>query len=211
MACLHWPQSANFPTVPCEGNPSFRLSYFPYIAILRLPQLSCLSVCVVDDVDDHIRRFKINDQHWEAESNNPVPEINPYEVGVQHNLAAGPSAENEHRPDTYQRNSRSSWPGLLSLICGIATMVFSLVVMGFAMVLGSNPNAPLQADDPIAMLLGCSIFIVIGLATVGCILGVIGLFTETSKKRTFAIVGLLLNGLPIVGFGLCILVGLAIS
>ena len=141
----------------------------------------------------------MEDQRWETGAMKPVAEINPYEAGTQ------------HKPATTEPSSNSTL-GLLSLICGILTMVLTLIVMGFAMFLGSNPDAPLQEDNPLAMLLGCSVFIVVGIAIIGAILGIIGLFAGgPSKKRGFAIIGLTLNILAVVGFGLCVLVGLAIA
>ena len=140
----------------------------------------------------------MDDKRWETGSMKPAAEINPYEAGAL------------QTPVTAERH-KNSIPGLLSLICGIVTMALTVIVMGFAMIVGSNADAPLQEDDPMAMLLGCSIFLVAGIAIIGAILGVIGLFGGADKKRMFAIIGLTLNVLTVVGFGSCVLLGLAMS
>ena len=140
----------------------------------------------------------MDDQRWETGSMKPVPEINPYEAGTLNQPVA-------------DKPSGNSTLGLLSLICGIVTMALTVIVMGFAMIVGSNADAPLQEDDPVAMLLGCSVFLVAGIAIIGAILGVIGLFAGADKKRGFAIIGLTLNILTVVGFGLCVAVGLAMA
>ena len=95
---------------------------------------------------------------------------------------------------------------VLAIVLGITA--FSLVVIAGVMA-GANAEG-MDEESAAAIILGLSIFAVIGLNFVGFALGVAGLF-QRDRLKVFAILGTLFNGMVIAGMIGLIIIGLTMT
>ncbi|WP_036718433.1 hypothetical protein, partial [Paenibacillus harenae] len=112
---------------------------------------------------------------------------------------------------------------LLSVVLIIVSIVFGtmfadqIVNSDLALADPSDPAAFQQTFEELGgdvlvpiMIAGLSIIAAIGISFIGLILGIIGLFSK-NRRKVFGIIGVVLNGLLVVGAILLIVIGLAIS
>jgi hypothetical protein len=122
--------------------------------------------------------------------------------------APGPSPR-ARRDDRWDEPTRPphSGLGIASFIIGLIVIVLTLLVVLLSVVVQANRAHRSTADAMlgISLLFGC-----VGLlaSVVGLGLGVAGVFQE-DRNRTFAVVGIILNGLVILGTVALILIGMA--
>ena len=96
---------------------------------------------------------------------------------------------------------RHSGLGITSLIIAILTGLgdVALFLICGLIAAGGDPNS---IDDGIAMMIGLVLIASLGISLVGTALGIAGL-VQSSRNRTLAVLGLILNGLIFFGmFGL---------
>ncbi|UQZ35855.1 hypothetical protein C2I18_21365 [Paenibacillus sp. PK3_47] len=110
----------------------------------------------------------------------------------------------------YQENKRDfkhSGPGIASFIIALVTLIgyaVSFVFVGFhaANVLDVNNDVLVESAETI-MYLGLSVLILAALNVIGAVTGIIGM-TLRRRKKVFAIIGTIINGLFLLLFMLMI-------
>lgn len=101
---------------------------------------------------------------------------------------------------------RHSGAGIASFIIALAVGLVELVgVIGAGVMVSRNPDV--ANDSPVAMSLGLAICGGVLLGLVGVVLGIVGLVMR-QRRRVFAIIGLVINGLILVGIGGLMVLGL---
>ncbi|WP_145146754.1 hypothetical protein [Paenibacillus xylanexedens] len=110
---------------------------------------------------------------------------------------------------------KHSGPGIASFVIGLAAVVgYILIFFIAAMALNDSIEVltPLQAEElalhPAVILASLSILVCLILNLAGGILGIIGLILK-NRKKVFAIIGTLLNGIIILAFIGLILAGMS--
>ncbi|GAS80665.1 hypothetical protein [Paenibacillus amylolyticus] len=110
---------------------------------------------------------------------------------------------------------KHSGPGIASFIIGLVAVVgYILIFFIAAMALNDSIEVltPLQAEElalhPAVILASLSILVCLILNLAGGILGIIGLILK-NRKKVFAIIGTLLNGIIILAFIGLILAGMS--
>ncbi|NMI02879.1 hypothetical protein HF638_02770 [Paenibacillus sp. SZ31] len=109
---------------------------------------------------------------------------------------------------------KHSGPGIASFIIGLVAIVgYILIFFTAAMALNDSIEVltPLQAEElalhPAVILASLAILVCLILNLAGGILGIIGLILK-NRKKVFAIIGTLMNGIIILAFIGLILVGM---
>ncbi|PQP82466.1 hypothetical protein C0Q44_13570 [Paenibacillus sp. PCH8] len=109
---------------------------------------------------------------------------------------------------------KHSGPGIASFVIGLVSIVgYILIFFIAAMALNDSIGilTPLQAEElalhPAVLLASLSILVCLILNLAGVILGIIGLVLS-NRKKVFAIVGTILNGIMILIFAGLIIVGM---
>jgi hypothetical protein len=103
--------------------------------------------------------------------------------------------------------------GVASFIIAIGAGVMIAIVVFLAAVIESRQPGALDAldhDSPGAMALGGAACFAFLLAIIGVGLGIAGV-CQRERKTVFAIIGLVLNGLILLGGGCLVLIGIATS
>ncbi|MBN1552965.1 hypothetical protein JW979_15935 [bacterium] len=113
------------------------------------------------------------------------------------NTKRDPYAMGAPEPNTnYQPNMpglKHSGLGIASFIISISSLIFIIFVFVLAgMIAMSNPSG-IPDDSPILMLIGFLVIIGLMAAMIGIGLGIGGICTKT-RKRLFAILGTVING-----------------
>ncbi|OMF16849.1 hypothetical protein BK131_02320 [Paenibacillus amylolyticus] len=110
---------------------------------------------------------------------------------------------------------KHSGPGIASFVIGLVAVVgYILIFFIAAMALNDSIEVltPLQAEElalhPAVILASLSILVCLILNLAGGILGIIGLILK-NRKKVFAIIGTLLNGIIILAFIGLILAGMS--
>jgi hypothetical protein len=121
-------------------------------------------------------------------------------------LAPGPRARRDDRWDEPSRLPHSGL-GVASFIISLIVIVLTVLVVLLSVVARANRAHHSTADAMlgITLLFGCTGLLA---CVVGLSLGVAGVFQE-DRNRTFAVVGIILNGLVILGTVALILIGMA--
>lgn len=99
---------------------------------------------------------------------------------------------------------RHSGPGIASLIIACATGLLEFIAVIAAAVMTANSGGEVDENDPAAIVLGLIMCGGLAMLIVGLVLGIVGL-VQRDRKRLFAILGIILNGLVLI-----ILIGLVI-
>jgi len=103
---------------------------------------------------------------------------------------------------------RHSGPGVASFVLAIgAGLVLGILILVAAVIEASRPGA-LQPDGPGEVALGLVACFALLLAMIGVGLGIAGVF-QKHRKIVFAVIGLVFNGLVLLGGGCLALIGLA--
>ncbi|XEC96415.1 hypothetical protein AB6A23_07685 [Paenibacillus tarimensis] len=115
---------------------------------------------------------------------------------------------------------KQSGLGVASFIIGIVSII---AVIGCAIAATAgisefiSANGALEIEDPESLQMnsaiiisGLLILVSLGLSFIGFILGVIGLFMKR-RRKVFGIIGVILNGLLVFGFGALIVAGIALQ
>lgn len=92
--------------------------------------------------------------------------------------------------------SPHSGVGILSIVLGIVTFFAFLALIVGAGVM--EMNGRMGDDDPEALVLGVMLFACLGGWLIGLVLGIVGAF-QSERNRVCAVVGLVVNGLLLVG------------
>lgn len=140
-------------------------------------------------------------------------EYNPY---ASQPAASGVPTEAKVNPD---QRMKQSGLGIASFIISIVSVVFLIVGFIFAFVLAAQITSEIGSGIPITdantqaliesmmedsnsmvqiMLMIACLFGSVGVAFVGLILGIIGACSN-KRRKTFAVIGIVLNGLVVLG------------
>ena len=116
--------------------------------------------------------------------------------------------ERDEYGQRFERRRGHSLLGILSLLAALLAglMTFGLVVV--AGIISSNQGG-LPDDSPEAAVIGLGFFACVGLAIVGLILGLVGLFRPDDKL--FPILGTSFNGLVLFGCMVMLCLGILAS
>lgn len=109
-----------------------------------------------------------------------------------------------------RRDERPSSLGLWSFLISIATGGVLLLVIGAAVVMTIDPTVNLTEDSPEAMILGLGMLGGLGVAVIGLVLGFRGLAAPNTGK-VLAILGIVFNGLILLGTLGLMVIGIAVS
>jgi hypothetical protein len=97
--------------------------------------------------------------------------------------------------------------GLASFIIGILIGIFELAMLVLAAVLAQQKTS---SSSPVMEVAGCGMLLGLAVNLIGVILGIIGV-RQADRKKVFAILGLCINAMTLLGVAGLILVGLAIK
>jgi hypothetical protein len=100
--------------------------------------------------------------------------------------------------------------GIASFLVGLLAGVGEMAVVGWAGYTGVTHRGTITPDSPTAILLGLAMLAGLGLALLGGMLGVGGLF-QANRKRVFAVLGMALNALVVLAFLGLMVIGLALK
>ncbi|GGG26163.1 hypothetical protein [Paenibacillus abyssi] len=141
------------------------------------------------------------DQSAASPAMNPIPPLSNY-------------------PHETEAPKKQSGLGIASFIIGIISI---LGIIAFALTAAAgvsdlvNTNGTIDIEDPEAIEMstalivsGIMMFVTLALSFVGLILGIIGLVMK-NRRKVFAIIGVVLNGLLVFGFGALIIIGIAMG
>ncbi|CAM4357067.1 hypothetical protein [Paenibacillus tarimensis] len=133
--------------------------------------------------------------------NQQPPQDNQYRDKHEQHQGMTPVA-----PAPYDEGSlKHSGLGIASFIIGIVSsigiiaVIFSVAASIGTYLLPDNTLAPGFETDPAVILSSLSILAVLFLSFVGLILGIIGLVIKR-RRKVFGIIGVVLNGLLLLGF-----------
>ncbi|MNZ74919.1 hypothetical protein D3C78_933840 [compost metagenome] len=173
---------------------------------------------------DNDRKDPINMQKEQAADYNqdtvPAPNNGPF--------GQGPAFSNSDSDLVVVQ--KQSGLGIASFVLGLVSIILIIIaiVLGslFAAQVTDSGLTPTEAADPAVVeqtleemdssafvqIILASIFIfgALGLAFVGLILGLIGVFSK-HRRKTFSIIGLILNGILVVGAIVLLVIGLTFS
>lgn len=100
---------------------------------------------------------------------------------------------------------------------GIASFVLSLVsgagllaLFAIAGIIGTQTPGGLDEESPQAILIGISLFAFMGLLIVGLGIGIAGFF-QKNRKSVFAILGMVISMVTVLGTGCLLILGLMFS
>ena len=101
--------------------------------------------------------------------------------------------------------------GITSIFLGIGAIVgyFVVIAVTVAMAMGNN-GAPVAQEDPKLMAIGMAAVLSMCANFVGALIGFIGCF-QSDRNILTAVIGTVLNGIFLLGFGLLILFGLMVG
>ena len=100
--------------------------------------------------------------------------------------------------------------GIASCIIGGLALVFSLVLVIVAGIMEMSQPGGFDEESPQAMIIGLLLFLNIGAALVGGVLGIVGAATPR-RNKLFAGIGIGLNVLVFLGLVGLVILGLAAS
>lgn len=112
----------------------------------------------------------------------------------------GPMYQNYAQPNVATKRGL----GVSSLVIGVIVLVGEFAAVVAAGVMAMQPGG-VDEESPQAVILGLAMMVGLMLAIVGLVLGIVGAASATQHK-VFSIIGLLINGLVLLGVvGLLIL------
>lgn len=99
-------------------------------------------------------------------------------------------------------------------LCSIAIAAFMLFafigLIGIAVVVEANNNAPMRDDDPRNIMLGLAVILAFGFTLVGLVLGIVAC-CQPDRSAVCGILGTLFNGALLFGVGFLMCLGLAMG
>jgi hypothetical protein len=115
-----------------------------------------------------------------------------------------------YNPDRYE-DDRPAYKhtgfGITSFIIGLAVGFFDFVLFAIAGVLDATKPGGLDDESPAAILLGLILFGLAFVNLIGIGLGFAGIF-QARRNKTFAVLGIIIGLLTLVGVGLLVILGL---
>ena len=106
------------------------------------------------------------------------------------------------RPDAPRRHSGL---GIASFVLALAVGFGEFVLVGIAGFMELNTPGGIDEESPVAILLGLLLFGGLAVAFVGLVLGIAGII-QGNRKHVFGILGVIFNGLILLGvLGLMVL------
>lgn len=100
--------------------------------------------------------------------------------------------------------------GIASFIIALAVGALEFILLVVAGILESTTPGGIDENSPIAMLLGLAMIGGILVDLLGIIFGIVGL-CQRGRKKVFAILGVVIGCLVLVGFLLVMIAGLAMD
>jgi uncharacterized membrane protein len=100
--------------------------------------------------------------------------------------------------------------GIASFVVGIVSGLLLLTVFVIAGIAETSTPGGIDEKSPIAVLIGLLLFLFLGVALVGLVLGVAGLL-QKDREKIFAILGVIFSAIAILCPILLVLVGLALD
>ena len=99
---------------------------------------------------------------------------------------------------------KSSGLGITSFVLAILAGVFAIVLIGVAGYIEASRPGGMNEESPVAMIVGLSMFAIVGMCFLGLCLGIAALF-QSNRSKVFAIIGVIFNLMVVLG-----IVGLAL-
>ena len=112
--------------------------------------------------------------------------------------------------ETGQESRKHSGLGIASFILAIFAGFTAFALVVTAGVLEASTPGGIDDESPVAIIIGLSLFAIIGVNLLGIALGVAGIF-QPNRYRTFAVLGILFNLMLIMAFLLLVVIGLTIA
>ena len=97
-------------------------------------------------------------------------------------------------PNETPADARNSGLGIASFALALISLVATIAVFGYAGYLEISTAGGISEESAEAIMIGLAIFACIGMMIVGLVLGLVALF-QKGKRRTFAAIGVGLNGI----------------
>jgi hypothetical protein len=104
---------------------------------------------------------------------------------------------------------KNSGFGISAFGISIVSGIFMLIIIVTAGVMGSQPGG-VDENSPIAMTVGLAMFFFLFLDMIAVMLGIIGLFQQ-DRKKLFAVLGIAIASLTILGTLGLMLIGLTMA
>jgi hypothetical protein len=98
-----------------------------------------------------------------------------------------------------------SGPGVASFIISILTVIGAIL----AVIVIASVGRKVKPEEPLAILNGLLILGNMFLNLIGVVLGIVGT-VQANRNKVFAIIGLCLNGVMLLGCGMIMCIGLAV-
>jgi hypothetical protein len=143
-------------------------------------------------------------QQWQDYASGQAPPLAAF-PGTHPHQQAYPYASPQMVPE-----AAHSKVGIASFVMGLLVGLGELVLVVIAGVMETSTPGGMNDKDPKVAILGLLLLGGLFLALVGAILGVVGLF-ERNRKKLFAVLGLIFNGLILGLVVLLMIVGLAMQ
>ncbi|MFS0727254.1 hypothetical protein [Paenibacillus sp. 1P07SE] len=140
---------------------------------------------------------------------------NPYQSQDDRNPSGPFQPLPEHEQGEPYR--KQSGLGIASFVIGLLAII-AIIVLSMTTVLsladtiqpdGTIPEEVIASNSE-AMLAGILLFFSILVSLVGLVLGIVSLFMK-NRRKVFGIIGVVLNGLIVFGFGALLLLGIALA
>jgi len=142
---------------------------------------------------------------------------NPYQSQDQHPSSGAFHPINEHDQDPYH-NRKQSGLGIASFIIGLLCII-GIIALSMTTVVsltdaiqpdGTLPDTEELASSSEVIIAGILMLFTILISLVGLVLGIVSLFMK-NRRKVFGIIGVVLNGLLVVGFGGLMVLGMAVQ
>jgi len=121
-----------------------------------------------------------------------------------------PHAQPWDSMETAQEPRKHSGLGIASFILAIFAGFTAFALVVTAGVLEASTPGGIDDESPVAIIIGLSLFAIIGVNLLGIALGVAGIF-QPNRYRTFPVLGILFNLMLIMAFLLLVVIGLTIA
>jgi hypothetical protein len=110
--------------------------------------------------------------------------------------------------EEYLPTPRHSGPGIASFVIALLVGVAVLILVVAAGVIEASTPGGMDEESPVVIAIGLGIFAAVFGALIGGVLGIVGV-AQGDRRKTFAVLGLVLNGLVVVGLVFLVIIGLA--
>ncbi len=118
--------------------------------------------------------------------------------------------ENYYTESEEYHVSKHSGFGIASFIIALAAGALECVLIVIAGILETMTPGGVDEDSPVAMLLGLVVIGGILINLLGIIFGIVGLF-QRDRKKPFAVLGVVIGSLVLLGMLLVIVIGLVMG